>query len=184
LSDETFERTRPKPRGSRAPEPEQRPEPQAAPAAADTLEGLSGAGADHLYEQPVDRRRRNRRPFGSRDQKLYWPAIPNHHIHIFNDEPGRLLQAQEAGYDFVEDIDGKKISFVVGTGRSGGPLIGYLMKIPQDWYEEDMAALQEEIDRTDRAIRRGQVSGSSNPADRDAFYARNIKYETGTGARA
>lgn len=44
--------------------------------------------------------------------------------------------------------EGGKISMPVGNG-----VIAYLMEIPQEWYEEDMAKLENETDEKERAMR-------------------------------
>ena len=81
-----------------------------------------------------------RKPFGGREQKLKYPDRAGYHRHWFNDEPGRIMRAEEAGYAQVNDPRGKPVSTVVGIGRGGGALTAFLMEIPQEWYEEDMAA--------------------------------------------
>jgi hypothetical protein len=115
-------------------------------------------------------------------QKLSLPDIEGYHIHWINDYPGRLAQAQEAGYEFVDPSEvsvngehispgssdlGSRVSIVVGRGEAGGGLRAYAMKIKQELYEEDQAALQERNDKVDEAIRRarlmpGQQVGASD----------------------
>lgn len=82
-----------------------------------------------------------RKPFGAREAKLKFPDRPGYHRHWFNDEPGRIIRAQEAGYEQVIDPrTGKPVCNVVGIGRGGGALTAFLMEIPEEWYREDMAA--------------------------------------------
>jgi hypothetical protein len=89
------------------------------------------------------------------------------------DQPGRLAQAEAGGYVFVEDPMAKvgegpennrdrlstKIRMVSGTKEGGVPLHSYLMLINKDWYEEDQRTKQAEIDKTDEAIRSGNIQG-------------------------
>lgn len=89
------------------------------------------------------------------------------------DHPGRLTQAEAAGYTFVVDPNAKtgtgpengrdrlntKICQNVGTKENGAPLMAYLMVIDKDWYEEDQRVKQAEVDKTDEAIRTGGIQG-------------------------
>jgi hypothetical protein len=79
------------------------------------------------------------------------------------------------------------ISRVVGVTAGGGPLVAYLMEIPQEWWEEDMARQQKLVDEKMADIRRGYVD-KRNPSDSNAFYAGsdrgNISIQEGTGPRA
>lgn len=107
--------------------------------------------------RPVTREKR--RPFGSQVQKLAYEARTGYHRHWFNDSPGRIEQAKEAGYTPVMDKEGKQVVRVVGTNPAGGALLGYLMEIPQEWYDEDMAQGQRQVDERDLAIKTGSVAG-------------------------
>ena len=114
-------------------------------------------------------------------------TIPGYHLHIFNDMPGRIQQATENGYEFVHPNEvggttetvtsrntdiGDKVRFLVGAGEKGEPMYAYLMKIKQEWWEEDQAELQAKNDKTDAAIRQGKTPG----ADSTGFYNAGIKY--------
>jgi hypothetical protein len=107
--------------------------------------------------------------------------IPGYHGYIFNDTPGRIETALQGGWEFVtpEEIGkmtenvvsrntdlGSKVRFLVGKTDTGGPLYAYLMKIKQEWWEEDQAALQERNNKVDAAIKRGKVPGQ----DTEGFY--------------
>lgn len=105
-------------------------------------------------------RKRTRRPFGSHQQKLFYPPRAGYHRHWFNDSPGRIINAQEAGYEHVKDDTGKNVVRPVGVNDSGGALMAYLMEIPEEWYKEDMAANQKANDEIDNAIKRGNVAGT------------------------
>ena len=115
-----------------------------------------GPGRPKKYTEvaPIEseQRRPNRKPFGSMEQKLAYPERENFHRHWFNDVPGRVERALQAGYEHVKDKEGKNVSRVVGVAEGGGPLIGFLMEIPEDWYKQDMAAQQEEISKREQAI--------------------------------
>lgn len=98
-----------------------------------------------------------RKPFGALEQKLNYPAREGFHRHWFNDAPGRVQRAQEAGYDHVKGDDGKNVSRIVGTAEGGGAMLGYLMEIPEEWYQADMAAQQEIVNAKEAAMRRGDL---------------------------
>ena len=104
--------------------------------------------------------RETRKPFGSQIQKLAYPARDGYHRHWFNEEPGRIDAALQAGYTHVEDKEGRKVQRVVGVANSGGALNAFLMELPEEWYQEDMKRQQEAIDKMDSAIRRGSVATS------------------------
>ena len=104
-------------------------------------------------------------------------------LHIFNDTPGRIQLALETGYEFVapEEVGGTatnvvsrntdigdKVRFLVGTGDKGEALYAYLMKIRQEFYEEDQAVLQSKNDAVDEAIRGGRLTGDGHTTE--GFY--------------
>lgn len=121
--------------------------------------------------EPKKMDREARRPFGSTVQKLAYETRAGYHRHWFNEDPGRLDDALAAGYKFVMGKDAKKVTRIVGVTAGGGPLSAYLMEIPQEWYNEDMAKQQATIDEMDTAIKQGaagRVPGDGRyvPADR------------------
>ncbi|ACI52300.1 conserved hypothetical protein [Gluconacetobacter diazotrophicus PA1 5] len=124
-------------------------------------------------DAPRGRRAPSRRPFGLREQKLAYPEREGYHRHWFNDEPGRVARAQDAGYAQVMDESGKPVSRTVGVARGGGPQIAYLMEIPAEWYREDMAAQEAGHRELMAQIREGRVPGGPTGADRNAQYVPN-----------
>lgn len=120
--------------------------------------------------------RDSRKPFGSQEQKLYYPPRAGYHRHWFNDNPGRIDDALQAGYTHVEDKEGRKVSRVVGVNQAGQPLIAYLMEISEEWYQEDLAAQQRLVDEKDKAIREGSVAGK--PGE-DGRYVKHIDIRRG-----
>ena len=137
---------------------------------------------------------RKRRPLSAPMRKMELPTIPGFHIHWINDYPGRLEQAQDGGYSFVEraevvmndrgptptDSDlGSRVSMVVGSNADGTALRAYAMKIKQEWYDEDQAAIQAHNDHIDKTIRRGQqqVEGEKTEDARQR-YVKTADYRT------
>jgi hypothetical protein len=103
--------------------------------------------------------RPSRKPFGSMSLKLDYAQREGFHRHWFNDTPGRIDRAKEAGYEHVKGNDQKNVSRTVGTAEGGGALTAYLMEIPEEWYQQDMASEQVVIDEKEEAIRRGKPEG-------------------------
>lgn len=99
--------------------------------------------------------RPSRKPFGAMDQKLAYADRPNFHRHWFNDIGGRIQRASEAGYEHVKDKEGRNVSKVVGVAEGGGAQTAFLMEIPEDWYQADIRAQQEEINVKEQTIKRG-----------------------------
>jgi len=119
--------------------------------------------------------------------------IPGYHLHIFNDEPGRVQTAIDGGWEFVTPDEvggvkdsvtsgntdlGDKVRFLVGTSEKGDGLYAYLLKIKQEWYDEDQAEIQKRNDRVDDAIRGGVNVASGTSAE--GFYTPKggISYKT------
>jgi len=101
--------------------------------------------------------RPNRKPFGTTELKLSYPERPGYHRHWFNDVPGRIQRAEEAGYEHVKDKEGKNVNKIVGTAEGGGPLTAFLMEIPEEWFKADMAEQQKLVDEREQSMRRGEL---------------------------
>jgi hypothetical protein len=105
--------------------------------------------------------RRRANPFGTHEQKLSYVPRPGYYRYWFNDVPNRIAQALEGGYTHVVGKDGKNVTRRVGIAQDGSALWAYLMEIQQEWYDEDMAAQQVEIEKVEAAMRRGAVPGGN-----------------------
>lgn len=114
--------------------------------------------------------RAERKPFGAHEQTLAHPPIPGYRLYWFSDKPGWIARAKQAGYEHVLDDEGKPLSRVVGRNEAGGGMVGYLMKIPQEWYFEDMDRAQADYAEKINAIKKGKteqdVEGKQYVADR------------------
>lgn len=113
--------------------------------------------------------RNTRVPLGVARAKLSVPQRPGYVRRWINDAEGRLLQAEQAGYQYAldqklqigdADIDnenrdlGARVSRVVDktTGQKA-----YLMEIPQDFYADDQAAKAKQVAEIDDRIKKGKV---------------------------
>ena len=95
-------------------------------------------------------------------QKLYSSQKPGFYRRWVNDSENRLDRAQDSGYTFVsEDCDaestdlGTRVSRRVGTDKNGNPINAYLMEIPEEFRNEDLALKEQKIRKTEQSIRHG-----------------------------
>lgn len=146
---------------------------EAAPVAAEGLASLAATPVAETTDEPAMSSRitrETRKPFGSTSQKLAYPDRPGYHRHWFNDNPGRIEGAQDAGYTHVQDSrKGTNVERVVGTREGGHPIVAFLMEIPQEWFDDDMKAYEEQVAGREAAIVRGQVEKAS-PQDASKYY--------------
>jgi hypothetical protein len=99
--------------------------------------------------------------------------IPGHHLCWMNDD-GNVQNALDSGYEFVtrgetelangvtpQNTDmSDKIKQKVGTTQQGDVLYAYLMKIKNEWHEEDMAAIESQNKMVEDAIASGNINGT------------------------
>ena len=118
--------------------------------------------------------REERVPLGLPQLQLQVPfVIEGYHLHWVNDDGARLVQAQAGGYEFVSPAEvgwagrDETISKPVGKKENGDALVAYLMKIRQEWYDEDQARLQGTVNEFERAIKKG--SFKENPLGSAAY---------------
>jgi len=111
--------------------------------------------------------RPKRIPLGARNV-LTFPPIPGYRTRVVNDVDGRIERFKDAGYEVVMSDEllgdrsagvagsvGSEVSKPVGAGRRG-----VLMKIKEEFYQEDHAAKQAAIDKTEEGLyRQAQDSG-------------------------
>ena len=137
--------------------------------------------------------RNKRASFNGTEGKLrLGNEIEGYHLHIFNDSPGRIAQALDVGYEFVTPDEvggtavnvvsrntdiGDKVRFLVGTGENNEPMYAYVMKIRQEFFEEDQNALQSKVDLVDEAIRGGKMTKEGH--NTEGFYDAGIKVSRG-----
>lgn len=96
------------------------------------------------------------------------------HYAWLNDDNNRITLAQQGGWDFVQSDEvelgfnnvtprnsdeGTRIKTLVGTAVNGEPLYAYLMKIKQEWYNEDKAGNDAYLDQIEAQIKGGNIEG-------------------------
>lgn len=123
--------------------------------------------------------RARRRPLNGRALKLeVFGSVPGHHMYIAKDEGARIQLMLDAGYAMVQATElqglgaaahntdpGGNVRFVLGLKNSGEPMYGYLMKIPEEWWEEDQAAIEKRNQEIDDQIRQGQVGATADEGE-------------------
>ncbi len=131
--------------------------------------------------------RSERKPLGVPVQRLDARVPKGMTGRWMNDTPGRIERAREGGYEFISS-DGEVIqtrdggrSEIVGTGRDGGAMRGYLMAIPTVLWEQDQAAKARKINEVDNAIRSGEPQQAA-AQDQGSFYTpdEGINYRPNT----
>lgn len=132
------------------------------------------------------RAERKRVPMSVPVQKLEAPDIPGYHLHWFTGTLDRLQRAQEGGYEFVDEREtqvnnvglggdstasgntdiGSRVSVVSGreVGKDGQPVRLVLMKIKQEWYEEDQKTLEDRNEKVAAALRGGLLGAEKDIA--------------------
>jgi hypothetical protein len=128
---------------------------------------------------------RKRIPMSVPVQRLEVPDVPGYHLHWFLGTPERLQRAQEGGYEFVEEQEtrvnavglgnestrsgntdmGSRVSVVSGQeiGKDGQPTRLVLMKIKQEWWEDDQKLQEKRTEQVIAALNAGSIG-----ADKDA----------------
>lgn len=104
---------------------------------------------------------RKRIPFGAPRTKLEVPYKPEgYHLHWVNDDAGRIFAAQQGYYEFVspdevglDKTEDNKVKVLVGKTAQHGPLFAYLMKIKQEYYEEDRGLINKQQDDFEKALK-------------------------------
>lgn len=124
---------------------------------------------------------RKRIPMSVPVQRLEAPDVPGYHLHWFVGTPERLQRALDGGYEFVDEREmkinnvglgsdsarsgntdmGSRVSVVSGSevGKDGQPTRLILMKIKQEWYEEDQKLVDDRNERVASALRGGLLGG-------------------------
>lgn len=136
----------------------------------------------------------SRIPMSAPQQKLEVPEIPGYKTHWFKTGAGRIERAMAAGYEFVDPDEtlvrsislgntavsdgntdlGSRVSIAAGgVGDDGQPIRLILMKIKQEWYEEDRKARENRVDQTINGLMGGNTgAGGGDQSNRYVDRAR------------
>jgi len=131
---------------------------------------------------------RKRVPMSVPVQKLEVADIPGYHLHWFLGTAERLTRAIDAGYEYVDEREslvnnvslggdsalsgstdmGSRVSIVAGqeVGKDGQPVRLILMKIRQDWWEDDQKLIEARNTQVRDALMGGML-GAENDARGD-----------------
>lgn len=132
---------------------------------------------------------RKRIPMSVPVQKLDAPEIPGYHLHWFLGTPERLQRAIDGGYEFVDQKEvklinatlggdsavsgntdmGSQVSIISGSevGKDGQPIRMVLMKIKNEWYEEDQKLVYERNLQVADALTGGMLGDQGKPIPGD-----------------
>ena len=136
---------------------------------------------------------RTRIPMDTPTLKLQVPEIPGYRLYWFRGEPARIQRAEQAGYEYVrrEEVElnsvgvaddraedgntdmGSLVSVSAGDllGEDKQPLKMILMKIREEWAEEDDEAKAARNEAVAAALRGGLIGAEKeNAGDRNARY--------------
>ena len=136
---------------------------------------------------------RRRIPMAVPVQRLEAPDIPGYHLHWFISSSDRLQRALDGGYEFVDERElkinnvslggvstqsgntdmGSRVSVVSGqeVGKDGQPTRLILMKIKQEWFEEDQKLVDARNEQVAAALRGGMLGAEKDaPGDTQLRY--------------
>jgi hypothetical protein len=105
--------------------------------------------------------RRRRAAVGGFRTKLDAPSRAGFVRRWVNDDPGRIQEMHELGYDFAEadtrtSGQGTRISRQVGKDANGKPTHAFLMETPTKEYEVGVKEKEERLSLFEEAIREGR----------------------------
>lgn len=136
---------------------------------------------------------RKRIPMSVPVQRLEVPELPGYHLHWFLGTAARIQRARDGGYEFVHQAEthvnarelgadtatsgntdmGSLVSVTSGdqVGEDGQPVRMILMKIKQEWYDEDQKLVDERNERVAASLRGGLIG-----AEKDGSGDTNMRY--------
>lgn len=103
--------------------------------------------------------RPRRKRLGQRNV-LKYHEIPGYRLRFVNDVEDRVEQMKELGYEPVQShellhdpdaSEASQIGSIVSKSARGG-MKGVLMKIKEEWYEENQADKQAEVDEREKSL--------------------------------
>lgn len=136
---------------------------------------------------------RKRIPMSVPVQRLEVADLPGYHLHWFLSTPERLQRAMDGGYEFVEEREmqinnvslggtsatsgntdmGSRVSIVSGqeVGKDGQPTRLILMKIKQEWWDEDQVLVENRNTKVRDSLLGGMIGAENDrPGDSQHRY--------------
>ena len=136
---------------------------------------------------------RKRIPMSVPVQRLEVADLPGYHLHWFLSSPERLQRAMDGGYEFVDEQEmkinnvslggtsaasgntdmGSRVSIVSGqeVGKDGQPTRLILMKIKQEWWDEDQVLVENRNSKVRDALLGGMIGAENDrPGDSQHRY--------------
>ena len=120
-----------------------------------------------VSKAPVRRVRRT--PIGKRNVLTVTGAEPGYHYRFVNDSGDRVQEFLDNGWEKVPAdkvrVGDKRIGVASNEGTDATASVGqgeraYVLRIRQDWYDEDQKAKQEHINNTEAATREKALDGT------------------------
>lgn len=139
---------------------------------------------------------RTRVPMSTPQQKLAVPEIPGYYMYWMKGTPERLQKALNAGYEFVDYDEvqltnvaiggdatkngnsdmGTRVSVIAGeeVGPDQQPIRLYLMKLKEEWHQEDLAIHGQSSETLIKSLKTGQIGSEkdSGQGDNSSRYAK------------
>jgi hypothetical protein len=148
--------------------------------------------------KPTNAAVRKRIPMSIPQLKLEAPDIAGYHLHWFLGS--RTARALQGGYEFVDEKEvslnnrnvatdatisgssdlGSRVSVIAGTGANGLPESLYLMKIKEEFWQEDQKALEKRNQEIADAIyktKEGLPTAEDKSADRGTKYTKGVSVQ-------
>lgn len=120
------------------------------------------------------RGRVRRTPLGQKQILSLRNKEPGYAYRFVNDTGDRVQRFLDAGWEIVSakdvEIGDKRINGVAPEGTNAMASVGqgikaYVLRIKDEWYEEDQAAKQAEVNRLEEATRQEALSGTYGKLD-------------------
>lgn len=114
-----------------------------------------------MAEKPAiaQERRVRRTPIGKRNKFTIENRDPNYQYRVVNDVEGRVQDLLDQDYEIVLDakVGDKRVDEISSLGSAkqisvGGGLKAVVMRKRKDWFEDDQAAKQKEIDELEATM--------------------------------
>ena len=113
--------------------------------------------------------RTQRVPVGTRNVLTVAGKDPNYEYRIINDSGDRVQEFMDAGYELVEKdsvrVGDKRVNSATAEGTVSQVSVGqgqkgYIVRIKKEWYQEDQAKKQRQVNDQERATKEKALDGT------------------------